>query len=75
VAALVPIADEWKRVDEAAKQEAAARDECVVCCDAARTTALAPCGHVCSCDDCAGDLQQCPICRRAIDDRLKVFHA
>ncbi len=75
VAALVPIADEWKRVDEAAKQEAAARDECVMCFDAARTTALAPCGHVCSCDDCAGDLQQCPICRRAIDDRLKVFHA
>ncbi len=38
--------------------------------DAARSIALAPCGHVCSCEDCA-----CPICRQAIAARLKVFHA
>jgi hypothetical protein len=74
-AAIGPLAQALMQADEAAKQAAEARHECIVCVDAPRSIALAPCGHVCSCEDCAGDLQQCPICRQAIDGRLKVFHA
>jgi hypothetical protein len=74
-AAIGPLAQALMQADEAAKQAAEARHECVVCVDAARSIALAPCGHVCSCEDCAGDLQQCPICRQPIDGRLKLFQA
>jgi hypothetical protein len=63
------------KADEAARQAIAAGHECVVCADAPRSIALAPCGHLCSCEDCAGDLQQCPMCREEIAARLKVFHA
>jgi hypothetical protein len=74
-AAIGPLAQVLLQADEAAKQAAEARHECIVCVDAPRSIALAPCGHVCSCEDCAGELRQCPICRQAIDGRLKVFHA
>jgi hypothetical protein len=74
-AAIGPLAQALMQADEAAKQAAEARHECIVCVDAPRSIALAPCGHVCSCDDCAGELHQCPICRKPIEARLKVFHA
>jgi serine/threonine protein kinase len=74
-AAIGPLAQTLMQADEAAKQAAEARHECIVCVDAPRSIALAPCGHVCSCADCAGDLQQCPICRQAIAACLKVFLA
>jgi serine/threonine protein kinase len=74
-AAIGPLAQALMQADEAAKQAAEASNECVVCVDAARSIALAPCGHVCSCEDCAGDLRECPICRQPIDGRLKVFQA
>jgi TPR repeat protein len=50
-----------------------ARNECVVCIDAPRSTVLLPCGHVCMCGDCVGDCQSCPICRTAIESALKVY--
>jgi hypothetical protein len=74
-AAIGPLAQALMQADVAAKQAAEARHECVVCVDAPRSIALAPCGHVCSCEDCAGDLQECPLCRQAIVGRLKMFHA
>ncbi len=50
-----------------------ARNECVVCIDAPRSTVLLPCGHVCMCSDCIGTTQSCPICRTAIESAMKVF--
>jgi hypothetical protein len=61
--------------DAAAQQTAADRNECVVCADEQRSTALVPCGHVCCCADCAADLHECPICRQAIRERVKLFHS
>jgi hypothetical protein len=57
------------------RQSAADLNNCVVCDDAQRSTALVPCGHVCCCGECAVDLRQCPICREAIRERLKLFFA
>jgi len=41
--------------------------ECVVCLDGNATHILAPCGHMCVCDECAArivdDKADCPICR------------
>jgi hypothetical protein len=67
-AVIGPVAQSLMQADAAAKEAAEARNECIVCIDAPapRSVALAPCGHVCSCEDCASDLQQCPICRQPI---------
>ncbi|MBT9559837.1 MAG: protein kinase, partial [Myxococcales bacterium] len=68
------VGQELQRADAAAQAQAAARHECVLCLDAQRSTAFVPCGHVCCCADCAEDVAQCPVCRGAVQERLKVFH-
>ena len=65
---------ELLRADAAAQEQAAARNECVICCDAQRSVALVPCGHVCCCSDCAGDVHACPVCRRVVQERVTLFH-
>ncbi len=32
-----------------------------------------PCGHMCCCQNCHGDVQLCPMCRSEIDRRIKVI--
>ena len=51
--------------------------ECVVCMDAKKDTLLMPCKHACVCSACAEDLLQsksdCPQCRKAIGQVIKIF--
>lgn len=55
--------------------------ECVLCMDKAATHVMVPCGHVCLCDTCAtpGSLmrlhRQCPICRAAIQQTVRIYGA
>lgn len=46
---------------------------CVVCLDEPRDIAFAPCGHKVCCNVCANQVSQCPICRGAITNRLRVY--
>ena len=46
---------------------------CVACQDAPRGVLLRPCSHMCLCNDCADGLNECPICREPITERLKVI--
>jgi len=49
-------------------------DTCVVCMEKPKTHLLVPCGHKCLCEDCSKkDLKDCPICRKAILQTLKVY--
>jgi len=50
-------------------------DECVICMEANRAVVNIPCGHMCSCEDCAALTKTCPICRVPIQDVLKVFYS
>ena len=64
---------------EAAKQKAraekAATNECAICMDASCDVALVPCGHVCCCEGCAGQLKQCPSCRVDVEGTSRVYLA
>lgn len=44
--------------------------ECVICMEAARDTAVLPCRHLCMCGECAGTFRlrttQCPVCRQRV---------
>ena len=48
---------------------------CKVCMDAEISFVFLPCGHPCTCENCAvnGNLKDCPICRVKIEKRNKIF--
>jgi len=46
---------------------------CSICWDNSRATALIPCGH-CFCHPCAARVAICPICRKHIRSRQKLFY-
>ena len=46
---------------------------CVVCMDAPLEMVLIPCRHMCVCEGCSKHLISCPMCRRTVQDALKVF--
>jgi len=52
--------------------------ECIVCMEDTRTTVMQPCGHLCLCSSCAGQIMRgtrptCPVCRVVVDDTIRVF--
>ncbi|KAI8483832.1 E3 ubiquitin-protein ligase lrsam1 [Branchiostoma belcheri] len=44
--------------------------ECVVCMEQNSSVLFLNCGHVCCCAGCAGSLEQCPLCRGDIMQRV-----
>ena len=77
--------DEYARVLEAdAREERASNNsnvsnygECVMCLSERATHAVVPCGHMIACASCAGQarLDQCPMCRGAVAQLMRVFLA
>ena len=46
---------------------------CVVCMEARSCVLLLPCAHMCLCDRCAPLLRQCPVCRVAVQQRIRAY--
>jgi len=46
---------------------------CVVCSEMEKTVLFLPCRHMCTCQHCSEQLNQCPICRADIDDRVRAY--
>jgi hypothetical protein len=46
---------------------------CVVCQDKLSAFILLPCGHFCVCACCAGHIKNCPLCRKKIKTKRKIF--
>lgn len=49
------------------------KTECVICLVRDREVVFFPCGHVCTCSTCSKLVQECPLCRRKIQERLRVY--
>lgn len=49
--------------------------ECVVCFETGSQVIFLPCGHVCCCQVCSEALQNCPLCRGTISQRIRLFHS
>ena len=56
----------WKRVQEV-------EHVCRVCWMEEADTAFYDCGHVVACSVCAGQVDTCPVCRKRVLARLKLF--
>uniref|UniRef100_A0A3P8SVT0 Leucine rich repeat and sterile alpha motif containing 1 n=1 Tax=Amphiprion percula TaxID=161767 RepID=A0A3P8SVT0_AMPPE len=48
--------------------------ECVVCMETGSQVIFLPCGHVCCCQVCSDALQNCPLCRSNISQRIRLYH-
>jgi len=46
---------------------------CKICMDGEVGVVFLPCGHLCSCVNCAPSLKDCPVCRRAIQGTVRTF--
>lgn len=66
-------AAEVAEAKRAAQAAAAESKLCVVCMASERNCCFAPCGHINSCMDCALQLNKCPVCRLAVQQRVKAF--
>ena len=49
------------------------RGVCGICYEREMNTAFYDCGHVVACYSCAGQIDDCPVCRRRIVSRLQLF--
>uniref|UniRef100_A0A669BA05 Leucine rich repeat and sterile alpha motif containing 1 n=1 Tax=Oreochromis niloticus TaxID=8128 RepID=A0A669BA05_ORENI len=47
--------------------------ECVVCMETESQVIFLPCGHVCCCQVCNDALQNCPLCRANISQRIRLY--
>lgn len=47
--------------------------ECVVCMETGAQVIFLPCGHVCCCQVCNDALQNCPLCRSSISQRIRLY--
>jgi hypothetical protein len=47
--------------------------ECCICLENPKNMIFLPCGHVCTCQDCAPGLENCPICRGPITGKVKAY--
>ncbi|KAM4635484.1 E3 ubiquitin-protein ligase LRSAM1 isoform 1-T2 [Polymixia lowei] len=47
--------------------------ECVVCMETGSRVIFLPCGHVCCCQVCSDALQNCPLCRSNISQRVRLY--
>ena len=46
-----------------------------VCMDNEVNCTLVPCGHHCTCINCAAEFQQCPVCRTNVDQKINTYGA
>nr|XP_034968563.1 E3 ubiquitin-protein ligase LRSAM1 isoform X2 [Zootoca vivipara] len=51
------------------------RCECVVCMEREAQVVFLTCGHVCCCQTCSEALSTCPLCRKDIVQRIRLFHS
>ncbi|XP_007420646.1 E3 ubiquitin-protein ligase LRSAM1 [Python bivittatus] len=49
--------------------------ECVVCMELEAQVVFLNCGHVCCCQSCSEALHSCPLCRKEIVQRIRLFHS
>ncbi|XP_076810059.1 baculoviral IAP repeat-containing protein 7-like isoform X1 [Clavelina lepadiformis] len=58
---------------EARIRELQEERKCKICLDQSADVVFVPCGHLCSCTECAQALRKCPICRVKIEKSIRTY--
>ncbi|XP_024514852.1 E3 ubiquitin-protein ligase SP1 [Selaginella moellendorffii] len=64
---------EFAKVETATKRDGRLPDLCVICLEQEYNAVFVPCGHMCCCISCSAQLQNCPLCRRRIEQIVKTY--
>lgn len=56
-------------------QETDKSNACIICCENEFDTLLMPCKHNIACMKCTKNLKECPICRKKIEDFIRIYKA
>ena len=76
---MAELAAELQRNGQRLAEERAAEEEeqgmCASCWGAEAVVAMVPCGHKCACEGCAPGMERCPMCRAAVEGRVRVRDA
>ncbi|XP_064212079.1 inhibitor of apoptosis 1 isoform X2 [Tribolium castaneum] len=70
------VTKENESTEEKSECGAASEDGVILCriCDRfERNTVFMPCKHIIACTQCSDVMQNCPICRKGIDSKIKVY--
>ena len=69
------VSTETKRVKilEAKVKQHEETKRCKVCLDKPSGMVFIPCGHLCTCIECAANLEQCPVCRSKIEKSVVTY--
>ncbi|XP_062929903.1 E3 ubiquitin-protein ligase LRSAM1 isoform X1 [Mobula hypostoma] len=54
-------------------EQVLAQSECVVCMERESQMIFLPCGHVCCCHTCGMELHTCPLCRKEIEQKIRMY--
>ena len=46
---------------------------CIICLTDKTKIVFQPCGHLCCCLECAYKVNECPICRSSITQRIRAY--
>eukprot|EP00455_Lapot_gusevi_P035045 TRINITY_DN3877_c0_g1_i6.p1 TRINITY_DN3877_c0_g1~~TRINITY_DN3877_c0_g1_i6.p1 ORF type:complete len:383 (+),score=52.67 TRINITY_DN3877_c0_g1_i6:100-1248(+) len=60
---------------EELKKKKEDRYTCKICYENEIDTCLMNCGHLCVCNECAGDLSECPLCRKPIQKVVRTYRS
>ncbi|XP_010512712.1 PREDICTED: E3 ubiquitin-protein ligase SPL1-like isoform X2 [Camelina sativa] len=59
--------------DSSTSRDGDVPDLCVICLEHKNDAAFVKCGHVCCCLTCSSHVKACPLCRRPIEQVLKIY--
>nr|CAG4712096.1 unnamed protein product [Naegleria fowleri] len=60
-------------IDETLHEREDRDKSCAICMGNVRQVVFMPCKHFLSCEDCAQNVEHCPICRHVISKRIKIY--
>jgi hypothetical protein len=61
------------KVDE--KSSSSGDNLCRICLDKERNILFKPCHHILTCADCSRTVRECPLCRKKIEKRVRIYLA
>lgn len=69
------IQDNANKTDNGANKNEDNEDNylCVICLTDKKNVAFLPCKHLCCCEECSKKVKECPMCRKKVEDTIKLY--
>ena len=62
-----------KKAEAVVQEKEAEKKLCIICMEKPRDIVFVDCSHLCCCQACSDKVTNCPLCRKQVTSKLKVF--